>query len=477
MAWYKTGTVSVSTGATSITGVGTKFASNARVGDGFRGPDGEWYEVVNIASETTLGIFPAYVGATVAGSVNWMIAPLQGYNKDSADKLRAITDNMVDTIESIKTKQDKSPKLTSLAGIQGVANRLTVPTLNSNGDNFTVLQISNNASDTGDTKIPLSGHAGWGTTTAIQITAAQVDTILQCGIYAAASYTPGGPSTGGDYYITNKNNGSGWCTQYAEGIAFPRAFSRWRHGGTGVWSAWIEIFQTSPSIEAYSAQKLNLRNVLGIGTPHTYCTNIDALTHETGLVLGYSYVNGTTAGTIPTGYSFGVVNTVINAGDHCQQEFVGLTGTQGVTQNSYRRSGYGGSGAASWGPWRLVIDSASGILDPASGGICSSTVIGGLVVSKYANGDMHVRGPGNNTATLPANQATAVNVALPVTAVNGALGFGFSGASKVQPQISYDHYGIVSEFMQEPSVVGMIIRNGASAQIFQPYINVWMRWK
>jgi len=93
MAWYKTGTVSVTNGETSITGTGTNFATNARVGDGFRGPDGEWYEVTNIASETTLGIYPAFQGVTVSNSPNYMIAPLQGYNKESADRLRAITDS------------------------------------------------------------------------------------------------------------------------------------------------------------------------------------------------------------------------------------------------------------------------------------------------------------------------------------------------------------------------------------------------
>lgn len=98
MAWYKTGTVSVTLGQTSVTGTGTKFASNARVGDGFTGPDGRWYEVVNIASETVIGIFPAYIGPTVANSASYTIAPLQGYNKETADRLRKITDG-IDGVE------------------------------------------------------------------------------------------------------------------------------------------------------------------------------------------------------------------------------------------------------------------------------------------------------------------------------------------------------------------------------------------
>lgn len=105
MAWYKTGSVNVTTGSTAVTATSTKFASNARVGDGFRGPDGEWYEIVNIASETVLGIYPAYQGVTASANTNYMIAPLQGYNKESADRLRAITDSISDISADVAAAQ------------------------------------------------------------------------------------------------------------------------------------------------------------------------------------------------------------------------------------------------------------------------------------------------------------------------------------------------------------------------------------
>jgi hypothetical protein len=94
MTWYKTGTVTVNNGDNFVTGTGTNFTANSRVGDGFRGPDGEWYEIVNISSSTVFGIYPTYAGVTVADSSQYMIAPLQGYNKESADRLRAITDSL-----------------------------------------------------------------------------------------------------------------------------------------------------------------------------------------------------------------------------------------------------------------------------------------------------------------------------------------------------------------------------------------------
>jgi len=93
MGWYKTGTVSVTKNSTAVAGTGTAFLANARVGDGFRGPDGAWYEVDNIVSNTTLSIAPGYQGATIAAGA-YAIMPVQGYLKDSADALRQASKDM-----------------------------------------------------------------------------------------------------------------------------------------------------------------------------------------------------------------------------------------------------------------------------------------------------------------------------------------------------------------------------------------------
>ncbi|WP_247868580.1 phage tail protein, partial [Pseudomonas sp. MWU12-2020] len=73
----------------AVIGTGTAFIANARVGDALRGPDGGWYEVTNIASDTALSIEPKYQGATNASGI-YALAPMQGYVKDSADALRAL---------------------------------------------------------------------------------------------------------------------------------------------------------------------------------------------------------------------------------------------------------------------------------------------------------------------------------------------------------------------------------------------------
>lgn len=89
MPWYKSGTVSVVLNSNAVIGAGTAFIANSRVGDAFRGPDGGWYEVTNIASDTAMSISPNYQGATNAAGV-YALAPMQGYIKDSADALRAL---------------------------------------------------------------------------------------------------------------------------------------------------------------------------------------------------------------------------------------------------------------------------------------------------------------------------------------------------------------------------------------------------
>ncbi|RON43556.1 hypothetical protein BK666_21035 [Pseudomonas frederiksbergensis] len=89
MPWYRTGTVTVTNGSTTVTGVGTDFAANGRVGDAFIGPNGALHEVTNVASSTVLAIYPAYAGATASGA-GFSVAPIQGYVKQLADQAQTI---------------------------------------------------------------------------------------------------------------------------------------------------------------------------------------------------------------------------------------------------------------------------------------------------------------------------------------------------------------------------------------------------
>ncbi|SPO56169.1 conserved protein of unknown function [Pseudomonas sp. JV551A1] len=100
MPWYRTGTVAIAAGQTTVTGTGTNFSANARVGDALLGPDGNWYEVTNIASATVLSILPAYKGATVAGGT-YAITPVQGYTKTLADKFNDIANTWGSTLAGL----------------------------------------------------------------------------------------------------------------------------------------------------------------------------------------------------------------------------------------------------------------------------------------------------------------------------------------------------------------------------------------
>ena len=91
MLWYSAGSVSVTLGSATVTGLGTSFITGARIGDAFSGPDGRWYAVANIVSATVMAIEPAYKGATASAQA-YAIAPIQGYVKESADKLRGIVE-------------------------------------------------------------------------------------------------------------------------------------------------------------------------------------------------------------------------------------------------------------------------------------------------------------------------------------------------------------------------------------------------
>ena len=97
MPWYRVGQVAIAAGQNTVTGTGTAFSANARVGDALQGPDGRWYEVTNIASATALSILPAYQGPTVAAGA-YGLAPMQGYVKESADRLRQLVDQFGATL-------------------------------------------------------------------------------------------------------------------------------------------------------------------------------------------------------------------------------------------------------------------------------------------------------------------------------------------------------------------------------------------
>lgn len=93
MAWYDAGTVNVTLNSATVTGVGTQWVAGARQGEAFVGPDGRLYEVLNIASNTSLTLTRPYRGATQAAQP-YALAPFQGYVKELADRAAALLNSM-----------------------------------------------------------------------------------------------------------------------------------------------------------------------------------------------------------------------------------------------------------------------------------------------------------------------------------------------------------------------------------------------
>lgn len=83
MAWYRSGTVSVTNGSTTVSGSGTDWISGVGVGEGFIAPDGKIYEVAFIASATSLTLASPYLGSTGTGQT-YQIIPSQSYIRDLA---------------------------------------------------------------------------------------------------------------------------------------------------------------------------------------------------------------------------------------------------------------------------------------------------------------------------------------------------------------------------------------------------------
>ena len=62
-----TGTVGFTQGSTAVTGSGTLFTTELAIGDFIQAPDGQYYEVVTITSDTAAVLFKVYPSATQSG--------------------------------------------------------------------------------------------------------------------------------------------------------------------------------------------------------------------------------------------------------------------------------------------------------------------------------------------------------------------------------------------------------------------------
>lgn len=83
--WYKSGTITVTNGSTTVTGSGTSWITGAGIGEALYAPDGRIYEIANIVSATQLTLGSAYLGTTASGQ-SYQIVPTQSYIRDLAQQ-------------------------------------------------------------------------------------------------------------------------------------------------------------------------------------------------------------------------------------------------------------------------------------------------------------------------------------------------------------------------------------------------------
>lgn len=92
MAWYRTGTITVTNGSTTVTGSGTAWIANAGVGEALYAPDGRLYEIASISSDTTMTLASAYLGSNQSGQA-YVIVPSQSYIRDLAAQAADLVNN------------------------------------------------------------------------------------------------------------------------------------------------------------------------------------------------------------------------------------------------------------------------------------------------------------------------------------------------------------------------------------------------
>ncbi|MGE8549275.1 MAG: hypothetical protein ACN6OC_17690, partial [Alcaligenes sp.] len=214
MGWYREGTVKITANDATVTGTGTKFLENVKVGDEFNAPDGLSYEITNIATNTSLTIMPAYKGASATGQV-YQIKPTQGWAREAAQQLAAYVGKLGDAIA-------KAEGALQAADV-GTAAKGTLTTSNQDSTSGRVTRI---------------GDWGWGVGSGVVGSQNILENVVN-GIYRSGSADTNAPdaNTGAAYFKF------GWGeTWYSLLYGSPSADKFWmRNVENGRAKAWKEL--------------------------------------------------------------------------------------------------------------------------------------------------------------------------------------------------------------------------------------------
>ena len=181
--WYKAGTASFANGSATVTGSGTSWVDNVKIGDALRAPDGRAYEIVELVSSSELEIRPAYEGSSESNA-DYAIQPTRGilqrvFNQiqewlDAADNY-LLSDNNLSDLDSAPTSRDNlglgsaatedDSRYVNVTDTQTIAGVKTfsggVEAASYGGDG-----VTQSSTDTTAGRIPTVGWMGLGATSA-----------------------------------------------------------------------------------------------------------------------------------------------------------------------------------------------------------------------------------------------------------------------------------------------------------------------
>jgi hypothetical protein len=100
MAWYDTGTVSVTNGSATVTGSGTAWSAAVNIGDAFYGPDDKIYEVQSVGSNTSITLADNYEGTTASGQ-SYKIVPTQGLAASLATDISTLISDFQTVVDDL----------------------------------------------------------------------------------------------------------------------------------------------------------------------------------------------------------------------------------------------------------------------------------------------------------------------------------------------------------------------------------------
>ncbi len=265
-------------GSNAVIGTGTGFIRNARVGDAFRGPDGEWYEVINIASDTALSIAPNYQGGAVAAG-GYSLAPMQGYVKDSADALRAATQviasGVADMQEQVAVATEAAESAEQSKSIATEQAGIATAAANSSSENKNAAQLA----------AQQSGSSAQASGTAADRAETARDSIIQSEQAAAASATAAKDSADRAEEVTEGKAASGNNNDITSLLAISAdGFDKLRQGI----SPMVGATSTTPSVKglvpvASVADRLKVLSAAGIWVPLAWGALTGTLSAQTDL--------------------------------------------------------------------------------------------------------------------------------------------------------------------------------------------------